>query len=212
MQANDHVCLNLNEAFHRYQALGVIRNIRPRARVCIQGTSSRLVKALLLIDYQSAYWEPGCASAYAVAATFVMDGVNERSYQQIVNRAISKHGRGSQGQSYRAELEAFTEVLAHSGAVCIQRDETLLSVLASTSPSPILRFPEALDAVVAAVMYDGSSNISGLKDSFRPEQINWLIRDTLAIGLTTFTEDRLVRESEAGVHPGWQLGKMTQAA
>lgn len=212
MQTTDATCLNLNEAFHRYQGQGVVRNVQPRARVCIQGHSARIVKVLLLVDYKTAYWDPSLASAYAVAATFVMDRVSEHSYQAIVNRAVGKHGRGSPHQSYRAQLAALCEAVGHGGAVCIQRDEQILSVLAANSTESVPNIAAALDRILAASMYDQNSQITGVSGTFSSEQIGWLVRDTLAVGQTTFTAQRFAWEADAGEHAGWRFENATQAA
>lgn len=204
MQPSPTTCLNLNEAFHHYQLLGAVRNVRPRARVCVQGSSDKIVKALLLVDYKTKFWEPGLAGAYAVAASFVMDGVNELGYQKIVSRAIAKHGRGSKDQSYRAELEAFCNAMTLSGAVCIQRDEGLIAALTEITVMPILSLEQTLSAIPCKDMYGQSSKISGISGEFSPEQISWLVHETLAVGRTTFTPDRLVAEVQGGEHAGWR--------
>lgn len=212
MQPTNSTTLDLNAAFHRYNALGVIRHVRPRARVCIQGVSTQVAKVLLLVDYTTSYWDPKLAGVYAVAASFVLDGVSARAYEKAVQGAIRKHGRGQDGKSYRSELQALCDMLATHQAVCIQRDDILLGMLSEAENHPVASLPAVLNAVAAAVLYEGEEDISAIKGIVAPAQVEALVQQTLAVGLTAFTEERFQREAAAGQHGNWRFENSRHAA
>ncbi|MBM5458603.1 hypothetical protein H8F21_13620 [Pseudomonas sp. P66] len=211
MEHDQSTCLNLNQAFLRYNALGVTRNVRPRARVCLQGHSTQLVKIILLADYQTSYWDPRLASAYAVAATFVLDGATARSYQAAVDTAIRMHGRGAPAQSKRAEMQALCDLIADSRSVCIQLDPAIVDLLCGTS-GPLQALDETLKNIKQRAIYSGRCPIIGIKGEFTAEQIGALVRDTLAEGQTTFTEERFACEATVGEHTNWRFEQIKQAA
>nr|WP_011923153.1 hypothetical protein [Pseudomonas fluorescens]CAM96378.1 hypothetical protein pQBR0346 [Pseudomonas fluorescens SBW25] len=203
--------LNLNQAFHLYNAQGVVRNVSARARVCIQGRSEQFVKVILLADYTTSFWDPKLASAYAVAATFVLDGISERSYQKAVDHAIRQHGRGPNGQSQRSEMQALCDLIASGSAVCIQRDVDLVTTLQQCN----LLVP-AMEATLAAIsaqtMYDADRTVAGIKGEFTADHVSQLVSVTMGEGTTNFSRERLEQESKSGEHPNWRLEQNKVAA
>ncbi|MCU9529353.1 hypothetical protein [Pseudomonas mosselii] len=203
--------LNLNQAFHSYQALGVIRNLRPRARVCLQGQTTQIAKIILLADYQTIYWDPRLASAYAVAATFVLDGASLRTYQAIVDSAIRQHGANILERSQRAEMLALCKLIALDSSVCIQSDDAIVDHLSGCSAA--FEFLGAtLNSIKGRGLYSGREPIAGIKGAYTSDQICALVRETLAEGMTTFTHERLAQEAAVGEHENWRYEKLKAAA
>ncbi|RMM39189.1 hypothetical protein QO021_28695 (plasmid) [Pseudomonas amygdali pv. lachrymans] len=204
MKTAQATCLNLNQAFHLYNAQGVVRNVSARARVCIQGRSEQFVKVILLADYKTSYWDPELASAYAVAATFVLDGISERSYQKAVDLAIRQHGRGPNGQSQRSEMQALCDFIASGSAVCIQRDLDLIVTLQQGD----MQVP-AMEATLAAIpvqaMYDAERTVAGIMGEFTADKISQLVSITMGEGTSNFTKERLEHESQCGEHANWRI-------
>ncbi|HFL7937914.1 TPA: hypothetical protein ACG5DM_000914 [Pseudomonas putida] len=203
--------LNLNQAFHSYQALGVIRNLRPRARVCLQGHKNQIAKIILLADYQTTYWDPLLASAYAVAATFVLDGVCARTYQAIVASAIRQHGASTPARGQRAEMQALCNLIALDRSVCIQSDEAIVDHLSGCSTA-FGFLGAALNSIKGRSLYSGHETVAGMKGAYTPDQISALVRETLAEGMTTFTYERLAQEASLGEHENWRYEKLKAAA
>lgn len=202
--------LNLNEAFHIYSAQGVVRNLSARARVCIQGRSEQLAKVILLADYTTSFWDPKLACAHAVAATFILDGISERSYQKAVDQAIRQHGRGPSGQSQRSEMQALCDLIASGSAVCIQRDLALITILQQGNN----RVPD-MEATLAAIpvqaMYDDRT-VAGIKGEFTADHVSQLVSVTMGEGTSNFTRERIEREAERGEHANWRLEQNKVAA
>lgn len=203
--------LNFNEAFHLYSAQGAVRNLSARARVCIQGRSEQFAKVILFADYKTSYWDPKLASAYAVAATFILDGVSERSYQKAVDQAIRQYGRGPNGQSQRSEMQALCDLIASGSAVCIQRDLDLITKLLQGN----LLVP-AMEATLAAIpaqtMYDADRTVAGIKGEFTADHVTQLVSVTMGEGTTNFSRQRLEQESEGGEHANWRFEQNKVAA
>ncbi|WP_439126147.1 MAG: hypothetical protein ACNJA3_27655 (plasmid) [Pseudomonas rhizophila] len=211
METAQSTRLNLNEAFHLYSAQGAVRNLSARARVCIQGRSEQFAKVILLADYKTSYWDPKLASAYAVAATFILDGISERSYQKAVDQAIRQYGRGPNGQSQRSEMQALCDLIASGSAVCIQRDIDLITKLQQVD----LLVP-AMEATLAAIpaqtMYDADRTVAGITGEFSADHVSQLVSVTMGEGTTNFSRERLEQESEGGEHANWRFEQKKVAA
>jgi len=202
--------LNLNQAFHSYQALGAIRNLRPRARVCLQGHKTQIAKIVLLADYQTIYWDPRLASAYAVAATFVLDGASARTYKSTVDSAIRQHGTSTPARSQRAEMQALCNLIAQDSSVCVQSDAAIIDHLSATSTA--FEFLDAtLNSIKGRSLYSGLEPITCIKGVYTSGQIYALVRETLAEGMTTFTQERLDREAAVGEHVCWRYQNLKAA-
>lgn len=203
--------LNLNEAFHLYSAQGAVRNLSARARVCIQGRAEQFAKVILLADYKTSYWDPKLANAYAVAATFILDGISEGSYQKAVNQAIRQHGRGPNGQSQRSEMQALCDLIASGSAVCIQRDLDLITTLQQGS-----MVVPAMEATLAAIpgqtMYDAKRIVAGIKGEFTADHVSQLVSITMGEGTSCFSRERLDQECEGGEHANWRFEQNVVAA
>lgn len=84
--------------------------------------------------------------------------------------------------------------------------------LSEAESHPVASLPAALNAVAAAVMYKGEEDISAVKGIVGPAQVEALVQQTLAFGLTAFSEERFQWEAAAGEHDNWHFEKLRQVA
>lgn len=197
-------CLDLNEAFHRYNSLGMTRQLQARAGVTQVQSPNRGIRVVLLVDYTTSAWDPRMASAQAVAAEFLFDGMSERIYLAKVREAKSKFGAATEQQAKAAQMEALRLLIASPDAVCIFRDDAVLSNLAEPLACSLVQVPsEIVDCIKAAALYDGQQPLNGIYGHITAEAVSQQVRSTLAVGRTCFTEDRLASEQDTGEHPNW---------
>lgn len=198
--------LNLNEAFHRYNDLAMTRHLKVRAGVSVIQSPKRGIRVVLLLDYTTSAWDPRMASAQAIGAEFLFDGMSEREYMTYVRTAKALCGTATERQTCAAQLEALQLLIQSQSAVCIHRDAKVLELMTEYLPCSLIQVPVALiDQINANRLYDGSKPLAGIYGSVSADDVAKQVCSTLAVGLTCFTDQRIAHDINAGEHPNWRF-------
>lgn len=198
--------LNLNEAFHRYNDLGMTRRLKARPVVSIIQSPKRGIRVVLLLDYTTSAWNPHMASAQAIGAEFLFDGMSERGYMAHVRSAKAQWGTATEKQACAAQLEALRLLIESPSAVCIYRDARLLELMTKHLSDSSIQVPAAMIATINAHrLYDGEKALAGIYGPVNADDVGKQVCSTLAVDLTCFTEQRIADEVAAGEHPNWRF-------
>lgn len=205
-QVSAATCLDANQAYHRYSSLGMTRRLKARATVTLIQNPKHGYRVALLLDYTTAAWDPRLAPAQAIAAEYLFDGLSERQYQAEIRSAKALCGASTDKQVSAAQMEALKRLIQLPEAVCIFRDEAVLSALAHSLPDSQIQAPaEALQSIRTAALYDGQKTLAGAVGPVTAEAVAGRVHSTLSIGMTSFTEERIAHEQASGEHLNWNL-------
>lgn len=205
-QVNATTCLDANQAFHRYSSLGMTRRLKARATVTLIQIPKHGFRVALLLDYTTAAWDPRLAPAQAIAAEYLFDGLTDRQYHTAIRAAKAQCGASTDKQVSAAQMEALNRLIQLPAAVCIFRDDAVLSAFAQSLPDSQLQVPaEALQRMRTAALYDGKKTLAGAVGPVTAEAVAGRVRSTLCIGMTCFTEERIAQEQASGEHMNWNL-------
>ncbi|MDF9779009.1 hypothetical protein [Pseudomonas baetica] len=201
-----NTCLDVNQAFHRYASLGMTRRLKARATVNLIQYPKHGFRVALLLDYSTAAWDPRLAPAQAIAAEYLFDGLTERQYHTTIRAAKAQCGATTDKQVSAAQMEALNRLIQSPSAVCIFRDDAVLTVLAQPLPDSQVQVPaEAIQLMLTAALYDGQQTLAGSVGPVTAEAVAERVRSTLGVGMTCFTEERIAQEQESGEHMNWNL-------
>lgn len=204
--ASADTCLDLNQAFHRYASLGMTRRLKARATVTLIQYPKHGFRVALLLDYTTAAWDPRLAPAQAIAAEYLFDGLGERQYHAAIRAAKAQCGASTDKQISAAQMDALNRLIQSPSAVCIFRDDAVLSVLAQTLPDSQVQVPaEAIQRMRTAELYDGQHTLTGAVGPVNAEAVAERVRSTNCVGMTCFTDARIAQEQAAGEHVNWSL-------
>ncbi|MGE8063819.1 hypothetical protein [Pseudomonas sp. NPDC089569] len=201
-----NTCLDLNQAFHRYTSLGMTRRLKARATVTLIQHPKHGFRVALLLDYTTTAWDPRLAPAQAIAAEYLFDGLTERQYHTVIRAAKALCGASTDKQVNAAQMEALNRLIQSPSAVCIFRDDVVLSVLAQSLPDSQVQVPAAaIQHMRTAELYDGQQTLVGAVGPVTAEAIAERVRSTLAVGMTGFSKERIAQELASGEHTNWNL-------
>ncbi|MGF6281872.1 hypothetical protein ABH908_000095 [Pseudomonas frederiksbergensis] len=204
--ASKNTCLDLNQAFHRYASHGMTRRHKARATVTLTQYPKHGFRVALLLDYTTAAWDPRLAPAQAIAAEYLFNGLTEGQYHAAIRAAKAKCGASTDKQISAAQMDALNRLIQSPSAVCIFRDDAVLSVLAQTLPDSQVQVPaEAIQHMRTAELYEGQHTLAGAVGPVSAEAVAERVRSTLAVGMTSFTDARIAQEMSAGEHMNWNL-------
>lgn len=194
--------LNINTGFHLYHELGMTRDFRVRAEICEISSPRRGYRAVLLLSYKTCDRNPRLAAGYAIAAEFLFSDLSALEYRRAVSTAKLEHGGSSEAQISRAKIRAFELLLTSRSAVCIFRDQAVLSIVAGQKADG--NTPAAALALVSQCpMYDGQAELRTSKGPVGPEGVQAQVRDTLAEGFCTYTVEGIKEAYAQGEHIDW---------
>lgn len=201
-----NTCLDVNQAFHLYTSLGMTRRLKARATVTLIQYPKHGFRVALLLDYTTAAWDPRLAPAQAIAAEYLFDGLTERQYHTAIRAAKAQCGASTDKQVSAAQMEALNRLIQSPSAVCIFRDNAVLSVLDQPLPDSHVQVPaEAVQRMRSAELYDGHQTLVGAVGPVTAEAVAERVRSTLGVGMTSFTEERIAQEQAYGEHMNWNL-------
>ncbi|MHC5194783.1 hypothetical protein ACYSUW_13610 [Pseudomonas frederiksbergensis] len=204
--ATENTCLDLNQAFHRYSSLGMTRRLKARATVTLIQYPKHGFRVALLLDYTTTAWDPRLAPAQAIAAEYLFDGLTERQYHTAIRAAKAQCGATTDKQISAAQMDALNRLIQSPSAVCIFRDDDILSVLAQSLPdSQVQVSAEAIQHMRTAELYDGQQPLAGALGPVTADSVAERVRSTLCVGMTSFTDARIAQEQAVGEHMNWSL-------
>lgn len=198
--------LDLNEAFHRYNDLRMTRRLKARAAVSILQSPKRGIRVVLLLDYTTSAWDPRMASAQAIGAEFLFDGMSEHTYMAKIRSAKAACGTSTEKQTSAGQMEALRLLIDSTAAVCTYRDSRVLELMSKHLPDSLIQVPAStIDRINASSLYSGEKSLEGIYGPVSADDVAKQVCSTLAVGLTCFTEQRIADEIDAGEHQNWRF-------
>ena len=197
--------LNLNTAFALFLKLGVTRDLQARA-VVREVTYPKLgVRVSLILDYATTHTAPSSANGYAIACTYLFDGLTKTQYEQVIRTAKKVHSTITDIGSKAAEMHALELLVSHESAVCLHRDELVLRTIEQAVPKDhCAPSDEAIAAIRCAPIYTGSNLLNGTEGLVTPESAAHHLGVTLAEGSCCHTAEMIEEACAQGVHPNWE--------
>lgn len=197
--------LNLNTAFALFLTLGVTRDLKTRA-VVREVTYPKLgVRVSLILDYATTHTAPSLANGYAIACTYLFDGLTKTQYEHVIRTAKKAHSTVTDIGAKAAEMHALELLISHESAVCLHRDELVLRTIEQqVTKNHCAPRDETIAAIRCAAIYTGSDLLNGTEGLVTPESAAQHLRVTLAEGSCCHTAEMIEEACARGAHPEWE--------